>query len=118
MTHITADPREERLPKWVRDELRSLRRELVTTQRKLEEAHGNIPDTDTYLLDYGSLTNWPLPRGARVAFHLTPPVVGRKVRQAIQVYAADGALHVQGDTSLVVYPRASNTFNIELERYR
>lgn len=118
MTRITTDPREARLPKWAQEELRSLRRELDSTQRKLKEAHGDIPDTDTYLLDYGSLTDWPLPRGARVAFHLTPPGLGRKVRQAIQAYVSDGALHIQGDTSLVVYPRASNSFNIELERYR
>jgi hypothetical protein len=113
-----SDPREARLPKWAQEELRSLRKKLGTTQRKLEESHGNIPDTDTYLLDYGSLTDWPLPRGARVAFHLTPQGHERKVRQAIQVYASDGALRIQGDTSLVVFPRASNSFNIELERYR
>jgi hypothetical protein len=112
------DPREARLPKWAQEELRNLRRELGSTQRKLEEARGNVPDTDTYLLDYGSLNDFPLPKGARVAFHMTPPGHTRKVRQAVQVYVSDGALHVQGDTSLIIYPRASNTFNIELERYR
>lgn len=113
-----ADPREARLPKWAQEELRTLRRELGASQRKVEELKGNVPDTDTYLLDYGSLNDFPLPRGARVAFHITPPGHERSVRQAVQVYVSDGAVHVQGDTSLVMYPRASNSFNIELERYR
>lgn len=114
-----ADPREARLPKWAQDELRTLRRELGSARRKVEELKGNVPDTDTYLLDYGSLDDFPLPKGARVAFHLTPPGYERKVRQAVQCYiASDGALHIQGDSSLIIYPRASNSFNIELERYR
>jgi hypothetical protein len=87
-------------------------------ESKIEDLKGNTPETDTYLLDYGSLDNFPLPKGARVAYHLTPPGFERKVRQAIQVYISDSALHIQGDTSLVIYPQASSSLNIELERYR
>lgn len=109
------DPRESRLPKWAQAELQRLRRELDAERQQVEELKGNIPDSDTFVLDY-LRSNAPLPRGSRIGFYPKPD--NDHLRQQIQVYCEAGKLRVQGDYALIVRPSASNTLTIEMEGYR
>jgi hypothetical protein len=109
------DPREDRLPKWAREELHRLRRDLETERKVTEELKGNNPDSNTFLIDYGR-KDAPLPRNSRIGFHVRPD--DGTCRQAIQVYVENRRLRVQGDYSLIVRMGASNSFTVELEGYR
>jgi hypothetical protein len=110
-----ADPREARLPKWAQEELSTLRRALDVERQNVAELKGVNPGSNTFLIDYGR-TDAPLPRNARIGFHLHPD--DGRIRQAIQVYVEDGALAIQGDYALTIKPRASNSFSVELQGYR
>jgi hypothetical protein len=109
------DPRESRLPKWAQEELHRLRRDLAAECQQVEELKGNIPDSDTFVIDY-LRSNAPLPRGSRIGFYPRPD--SDHLRQQIQVYCESGRLRVQGDYALIVRPCASNSLTIELETYR
>ncbi|WP_406379139.1 hypothetical protein [Streptomyces sp. NBC_00197] len=109
------DPRESRLPKWAQQELSRLRRDLDIERQTVEELRGNIPDTDTFALDY-IRGNSPLPKGSRVGFHPRPDDDFGRLQ--IQVYCESGRLRVQGDYALTVRPSASNSLTIEIDRYR
>ncbi|MFE0447372.1 DUF7239 family protein [Streptomyces fungicidicus] len=116
-TDLTPDPREAKLPKWAVAQLRNLRMEVRTLEVHLKEAKGDIPDADTFLVDYAR-GNTPLPRDARIGFNLRPEVEFPG-RHRIMCYLDDrGWLQIQGDYSLRVQPRASNSLMIRLEDTR
>jgi hypothetical protein len=109
------DPRESKLPKWAQSELSTLRRELSIERQRNAELRGDVPNANTFVLDYGHEST-PLPRDARVQFDLRKD--DGRVRQSIQCYVESGMLRIQGDYSLILHPRASNSFFVELENYR
>jgi len=114
----TPDPREAKLPKWAQESLSGLRRELASAERRVDALRGRNPGTNTFLLDYGTLQDFTLPRNARIDFRLEVPGI-QHARTAIQVYIEQtGRLRVQGDSALLVHPSASNSLTLELERYR
>ncbi|MEU3686959.1 DUF7239 family protein [Streptomyces narbonensis] len=104
-----ADPRESKLPKWAQAELSRLRRDLSEEKRVNADLRGDIPDTNTYVLDYGR-HNQPLPNNARVSFHLRQD--DGRIRQSIQAYVEYGRLRIQGDNSLDIHPGSSNSFTL------
>lgn len=105
-----ADPREPKLPKWAQDELKRLRMDLSTERRISADLRGDIPETNTYVLDYGR-TSQPLPPNARVSFHLRHD--DGRIRRSIQAYIeGNGHLRIQGDDTLTIHPGASNSFAI------
>jgi hypothetical protein len=108
------DPREPRLPKWAQAELATLRRELDVERQRNEELRGAIPETDTFVRDYGR-EDRPLPKGSRVAFHLKPDT--GHIRRSVIVHVEGDRLEVQGDYGLVVYPRASNSVRLMFEEF-
>lgn len=111
------DPRESKLPKWVQETLHGLRRELATERKRVAMLKHDVGETDTFIRDYANLKDLPLPRGSVVAFDM--PEGEYRTRHQVQVYLTDrGTLHVQGDYALTVHPRASNAFDIAVERYR
>ena len=103
------DARESKLPKWAQEEFRRLRRELNDERRINADLRGEIPDTNTYVMDYGR-TNQPLPNNARVSFHLRQD--DGRVRQSIQAYVEYGKLRIQGDNTLDIHPGSSNSFTM------
>ncbi|AUG87120.1 hypothetical protein HOS57_gp49 [Streptomyces phage AbbeyMikolon] len=120
----TPDPREERLPRWARAILGSLRRELQGLQgevksleRALAEAKGGVPNTDTYLVDYVR-GNTPLPMGSRIGFEPRPEEETRGRRRIMCYVDETGWLYIHGDASLRVQPQTSNALKIRLEDYR
>ncbi|AVO22304.1 hypothetical protein PBI_NESBITT_47 [Streptomyces phage Nesbitt] len=124
MTSATPDPREERLPRWVRVTLGALRREsehlrneIAGLERALAEAKGSVPHTDTYIVDY-IRGNTPLPEGSRIGYHLRPPEEARGRCRILCYVDETGWLYVSGDTSLRVQPQTSNSLKIRLEDYR
>jgi hypothetical protein len=114
MVRLEPDPREPKLPKWAQSELSSLRMAVRSLEVALEEAKGNVPDADTFVLDYFR-GNRPLPKGARIGFQLLPEEESWR-RTQIQCYLEHGWLQVQGDESLHIQPRASNLVQIRLDR--
>jgi hypothetical protein len=114
---MMTDPRESKLPKWVQDTLAGLRRELATERKRVAMLKYEVGETDTRIRDYSNLKDLPLPKGSVVAFDM--PEGDYPTRQQVQVYITErGTLHVQGDYGLVIHPRASNSFDIAIERYR
>lgn len=107
------DPREAKLPKWVQEELRVLRRKLSDEQAAREELRGNIPDANVFVRDY-LRNDRPLPVDARVAFHLTPD--DGRVRNSVSVHIENGKLRIQGDCMILVRPTSGNSLTIEMDR--
>lgn len=103
------DPREARLPKWAQEEMRTLRRDLDIERRVNADLRGEIPETNTWVLDYGRASQ-PLPNNARVSFHLRHD--DGRIRRSIQAYVEYGHLRIQGDDTLSIHPGASNSFTI------
>jgi hypothetical protein len=93
-----------------------LRRELHAKERIIAELRGEIPDSDTYVIDYLH-GDTPLPKGARVAFRLGPD--DGRIRRNVQAYIEEpGTLYIQGDYGLAVLPSASNALRIKLDMRR
>lgn len=108
-----ADDREARLPKWARDKLAHLRRELATAERYTRELRGDIPETDT-CAEVGNVRRFPLPKGADVRFTLAKPhpaMWRSEIRVRVE---SDGRLYLNADQTVYVVPASSNALHIEL----
>lgn len=112
------DPRESRLPKYAQTELESLRRRIRDLEKHVCDLTGDIAETDTWVDSMAGArsADWPLPPGSRVAYRLTDRNrFGAHVRTWLQRDQWDGVkLHIQGDTSLLIHPSASNTFFVTM----
>lgn len=102
-----------RLPRWAQLELRNLASRLAVAERDLAEARGAIAQdaTDTLAHPYDDVP-LALPAGASVAFRLGPTW-----RDTIRVRIRDGRLNLNGDSGLMVLPRASNDVDVILGRH-
>jgi hypothetical protein len=110
---MMSDPREAKLPKWAQESLAGLRRDLVREQARVATLKRDVGETDVFIRDYIG-KDLPLPQGSVIAFDMTPP--DWRAKQMVQVYVSDrGTLHVQGDYSLSIDPRASNAFDIGIK---
>lgn len=107
--HETLTAREDRLPKWAKEDLRRLRRELDLALSELHAHRLNAygpEDTNTYAEPY---SDQPinLPRGTTVEF-----LLGDRHEDEIRVRVSKDGLDVNGNGGLIVYPRASNSIII------
>jgi hypothetical protein len=103
------------LPKWARDEIGRLDREVA----HLRETLATGPeDSDTFADPYSDSPR-PLGRGTAVEFQLTGDRPGQK---ALAKMGADNSgrrfLEVHGGDSMIVRPVASNVVRLYLERFR
>ena len=106
--NLTPDPREEKLPMWVRESLNALRRNVRHLEESVAAVKGEHPDSNVHLLDKASLKNTDLPKNSQVAFdsHWGKVIVGHDL---------DGRVRVQGDNVLIVRLNAGNALTVELE---
>ncbi|QGZ17363.1 hypothetical protein SEA_POWERPUFF_65 [Arthrobacter phage Powerpuff] len=103
--------REEKLPKWARDELHHLRRTLEATTRELNDhrlhAYGP-PFSNTKADPYGDVP-LNLKNGESIEFRL-----GTGYHEVIRVRIRDGVLDVNANGGLVVLPKASNHVDLKV----
>ncbi len=126
MTRLDPDPREERLPQWVRDILAGLRSQVTAANRARDRArqeHGP-KDSDTVLDPYHPAGPINLPKGERVRFIIGDTPEGHVDREWIDVQVVrrtyrDGQTHVwlslMGGDGLAVLPQSSNVVRVILD---
>lgn len=109
-----ADPREAKLPVWVQDKLRILRRDLAQAEQDVRTLEGATVDpkaTNVRLVDSetrGLLSN------TKVEF--TPQSnVARSIRRDILVYIEEDHIVIHGGGKIKITPRAANAVWIALE---
>jgi hypothetical protein len=111
---------EERLPKWAKLELETLRMRIEEGQKRLEEVLGKVEESDTkFDLGYrhGVGREWQnLPKGGTVRF-----VLGKDHREEIEIRVMrekerDGKplIQVMGGDMLAVFPHSGNVVQIGL----
>ncbi|WNO26078.1 hypothetical protein SEA_WILDWEST_59 [Arthrobacter phage Wildwest] len=106
--------REQKLPKWARDELRHLRRTLEATTRELNDHRLNSygpPFSNTKADPYGDVPI-NLKNGESVEFRLGP---GH--HEVIRVRVRDGVLDVNANGGLVALPKATNHFDLKVSAH-
>jgi hypothetical protein len=123
---MTPDPREAKLPAWVRDQLGDLRREVRNTRRERDDAvEATSPRDSVALIDVGqgSGRQWiglPSHRGL-VRFLLGEP--GDVDGPHVEVYVSDGkgwtsgpggVIEVRGSESIGVLPQSGNLVRVEV----
>jgi hypothetical protein len=101
-----ADPREERLPKWAREEINGLRTQLRRERERNAELRGEVGETNTHVLNYGS-DDQPLIKDARVQHRLGP-----RFDQYVTVHVEGGSLWLHGGRFLTIHPHVSNAFRV------
>ena len=109
-----ADPREEKLPLWAKQEMKNLRSDLEHMQTMLDQFRGEV-DTDTFLID--GMKRIPLPKTCGVEF-----VFGPEYWNTIRCYIGDNGksgdkwLDVSGGDCIKIEPRASNVIHVRCEK--
>lgn len=100
MTEI--DPREAKLPLWVRDRLMHLRQE-VRDLKQVADAGSNVQ-----LIGRTNRDTMPLPKNSHVKFE-------SKWGNVQVGHDLDGRVRVQGDSVLILRMSAGNALTVELE---
>jgi hypothetical protein len=106
---MTMDERVARLPKWVRDHIADLERQVQTAKRELTASVVDDIDSALTIRVRGYLS---VPRGVPDDAILE---WGRHSGSGMRVSFQDGVLRVNGDSPLVVAPRASNMVYVRNE---
>ncbi|MFJ9318831.1 DUF7239 family protein [Streptomyces globisporus] len=106
-----SDPREDRLPKWVQEELRRLRGQLAVERQRNEELRGEVGETDVKVQHYGD-DDMPLRQGSRVKFQLDVTRWDRYIAVGIE----NGSLWLHGGGGLTIHPHVSNAFRVTVGR--
>ena len=106
--NLTADPREEKLPLWVRETIIALRRNVRDLEEVVAAVRGEHEGSNVQLMDKGSLKTTPLPKNSHVKFESNwgGILVGHDL---------DGRVRVQGDSTLILRMNASNALTVELD---
>jgi hypothetical protein len=115
------DAREERLPKWARQELTRLRNANASVERRVAEADQRAeqarlstnPDESLVLLEDWKAGDIGLGDEARVRFYMDDSREERRGGDYVMVRRlGKGELEIHGSRSLIVRLNASNTFRL------
>lgn len=106
---MTPDPREEKLPLWVRDTLLALRRQVRDAEQIADAVRGVHTGSNVQIVGSGTRKdNIPLPKNSHVQFD--------SKWGSVQIgHDLDGRVRVQGDSVLIVRLNAGNALTVELE---
>jgi len=103
-----------KLPKWAREYIEHLEREVLATQANADSITKAHPNTDTFLEGNGPWSDGiQLPKRSRIRFKL-----GEPRRQEVEVYIKQDYsdmppyLLVQAYNSMLIRPEATNTIRI------
>lgn len=106
------DPRELKLPKWARDELRQLRSAVDSLRQAVEVDEA---DSNTFVL-HGmpvlgkEIPDIPLGKSPRISFR-----VGKTRREGMTICIQDRRIRVESNGVLLIRPSASNSCWISTE---
>lgn len=105
---LTVDPREEKLPMWVRETIIALRRNVRDMEEVVASVRGEHEGSNVRLFDKGTIKDTPLPKNSQVCFDSNwgKVTVGHDL---------DGLIRIQGDSKLVLRMNAANSLTVELE---
>jgi hypothetical protein len=106
------DPREENLPKWVRDKILVLRIKIKDQSDALDIANRRAQDGSSGVVIADDLghNGFPLNDRAQVTFHLPGGKVSVMLRENGTV------LDINGSGSICVMPRASNCAYVKFDK--
>jgi hypothetical protein len=115
---MTADPREEKLPRWVQSLVVTERSRRHAAERKLAEFMGDADnDKPTAVLRGHSRPDVSLGRHPEIRFYLEPELTAKenesRERYVDVGIADDGTVEVRTGTSMMIYPRVSNGVSID-----
>ncbi|MFD8648676.1 DUF7239 family protein [Streptomyces mirabilis] len=105
------EPREDALPKWVRDKLQLMRVNLADERKRNAELRGDVGETDTLIRYYEGRPDTLLPPRSEVSFLPDLAYPHREITCRMR----DGQLLVHGERGLIVMPRMSNDITVQLE---
>jgi hypothetical protein len=111
----------EKLPKYVQQELLSLRREHVRLERDLAEARGARSKTRVFVDDYLGGPIEYLPEEDGIAFDLSQKADGdrsRKLRAMVKIgFAGELYLELLGGSVLSLEPQSSNIVRVSIKDF-
>lgn len=107
INNLTPDPREEKLPVWVKESMASMRRTIRTLEETVAAVKGEHPGSNVRLFDKGTRHDIALPKNAHVSFDSNwgKVIVGHDL---------DGRVRIQGDSRLILRMNAANALTVEL----
>jgi hypothetical protein len=101
-----------KLPKWAQDEITSLTDRVEVLKGKLEYVTG-LSDTNTFIMD--GINKIPLPKNSVIDFR-----IGDNQQNKVSVYIRkEGVIDINTDArdgSMVIMPRAANSFYIDFKK--
>lgn len=109
-TETAVDPREDKLPKWAREELHELRRRTREAEKLAEDARlATDPDSVDTLLMRGIREPIGLGTGPTVRFRLGD---GRGEFIDVRYDSRAELVYMHGDSGIAVLPRATNAIAV------
>lgn len=107
--NLTPDPREEKLPMWVRTSLLALRNNVRDLEQVAAAVKGVHEGSNVRMLSLTGITdNIPLPKDSMIKFD-------NKWGGITVHHTKDGGLRIQGDNTLILHMNAGNSLTVELE---
>lgn len=104
------DPREEKLPRWARDELRNLRMRVEEARFDADAQLGSGVPSNVWLSKTGTAGQDMVPsRWPKARF-----LIGSRPQDWVEVYQGDQGLRVYGCDTLIVRPESTNLLTVSL----
>lgn len=105
---MTPDPREERLPAWVRETLHTLRVAVRDAHEIAESVKGEHAGSNVRLDMRTAAEVVPLPKNSHVEFD-------SKWGKITVGHTMGGQIRIQGDSRMILRMEAANALTVELE---
>lgn len=107
---LDPDPREEKLPAWVRKKLEDQRRWISDMEATVDAVKSEHKGSNVRLVDFHSptLRTTPLPKNSHVEFD-------SNWGKFTVHHDSDGKIRIQGDNVLLMRLQAGNSFTVELD---
>jgi len=105
---LKIDPREEKLPLWVREKLDHMRRTIRDLEAVVASVKGEHEGSNVHLIDRASIKRTPLPKNSQVEFNSGWGKIG-------VYHDLDGRVCIQGDSTIILRVNAGNSVTVELE---
>ncbi|MBB5167133.1 hypothetical protein [Mycobacterium sp. AZCC_0083] len=109
-----SDPREEKLPRWAREELARERHRAATAEHRLAEHLETVEPTHIWYGDWKNKLYIPSERGYQTVYFSATGEPSKYSYDEVGVRMKDGVLSVSASRAVSVEPIASNCFDVRV----
>lgn len=110
---MEVDPREAKLPVWVQDKLKAMRRATTDARDELHQLKSGSEPGPFWLESWDDGERFYLPKFSGILSYGNPETGNRELTFAVNAQAPDGWLSVSGEDRIAAAPWAANVLLIK-----